>query len=73
MKVYTTEPGLQVYTGNFMDNIYSFRKKCQKYSGLCLETQKFPNAINMPKYAKTVILRPDQIYYHKTIHEFYIQ
>ena len=72
MTVKTTEPCIQIYTGNFMEGVFSFGKECKKHSGICLETQRIPNAINMPEFADSVILKPEQIYYHKTIHTFSI-
>ncbi|MHA1728932.1 MAG: aldose epimerase family protein [Promethearchaeota archaeon] len=73
MKVFTTEPGLQIYTGNFMEKIISFGNQCKKHSAICLENQRFPNAINMPKYADSVILKPNMKYFHNTIHEFSVK
>jgi aldose 1-epimerase len=70
MKVFTTEPCIQVYTGNFMQKLSAFGKPLQKHSGICLETQKTPNAINMPEFKESVILKPDNEYYHKTTHKF---
>ncbi len=70
MKVFTTEPGVQVYTGNFMQKVMCHGKYLQKHQGLCLETQKVPNAINMEQYRDTVILKPGEKYYHKTVHVF---
>ena len=59
MVVKTTEPCVQIYSGNFMEGIFSFGKKCKKHSGICLETQKIPNAINISEFADTVILRAE--------------
>ncbi|MCP4761666.1 MAG: galactose mutarotase [archaeon] len=73
MKVFTTEPCIQVYTGNFMGDLKSFGKQCKKHSAVCLETQKAPNAINFPEFADSVILKPDMKYFHKTTHEFSIR
>ncbi|UYP48722.1 hypothetical protein NEF87_005007 [Candidatus Lokiarchaeum ossiferum] len=73
MVVETTEPCIQIYTGNFMGNIVANGIKCKKHSAICLETQKIPNAINLPEFADSVILRPDEKYYHKTVHTFSIQ
>lgn len=71
MTVYTDQPGLQLYTGNFLDgtNIgkggvaYRFR------SALCLETQGFPDSPNHPNFPST-ILRPGQMYRQTTIYAF---
>lgn len=71
MEVYTTKPGLQLYTG-YLQNLKAQGKggvKYQGYAGLCLETQYFPNSINQPNFPST-ILRPGQIYHHITIHKF---
>jgi aldose 1-epimerase len=62
MTLNADQPGVQFYTGNFLDG--STRGKggqaYGQYAGLCLETQKFPNAINIPAWRHQVILRPDQ-------------
>lgn len=73
MDIYTTEPGLQFYSGNFMaENVIlkngvkdSFR------TGLCLEPQNFPDAPNQPTFPNSK-LKPDQIYNSKTIYSFSI-
>ncbi|MHA1339966.1 MAG: aldose epimerase family protein [Promethearchaeota archaeon] len=70
MSVFTTEPCIQVYTGNFMADIKSFGIQCKKHSAVCLETQRVPNAINFPEFREMVILRPGEIYKHKTLHKF---
>ncbi|MHA1821536.1 MAG: aldose epimerase family protein [Promethearchaeota archaeon] len=70
MVVKTTEPCLQVYTGNFMEGLDCFGKKAKKHSAICLEAQKPPNAINMPEYRDWVILKPGQRYFSKTQHIF---
>jgi aldose 1-epimerase len=71
MEVFTSEPGIQLYTGNFLDG--SIKGKAdivyKKHGGLCLETQHFPNAINTPKFAG-VVLRPGETYKHLTTHRF---
>ena len=64
-------PGVQFYSGNFLDG--SLTGKGQRYAqhaGLCLETQAFPNAINVPAWQNQVILRPGQIYRHFMRHAF---
>lgn len=71
MKVLTSEPCIQLYSGNFMANIgTSFGKPCKKHGAICLETQRPPNAINNPVFARDVILRPGERYHHETRHEF---
>lgn len=74
MEVYTTEPGIQFYTGNFLDgsNIgkkgiaYNFR------TALCLETQHFPDSPHRKEFPSTE-LYPDSIYQSQTIYKFSIQ
>ena len=65
------QPGLQFYSGNFMDGKTSGKGlRHVQYAGLCLESQKFPNAINVPGWKEQVILRPGQTYRHTMIHKF---
>lgn len=66
------QPGLQFYSGNYLDG--SIRGKggraYARNAGLCLETQAFPNAINVPAWRDQVILRPGTPYQHVMIHRF---
>ena len=66
------QPGVQFYSGNFLDG--SVRGKggraYARHSGLCLETQAFPNAINVPAWRDQVVLRPDTPYHHLMVHRF---
>ncbi len=65
------QPGVQLYTGNFLDG--SKRGKGVAYghrNALCLETQAFPNAINVPEWAEQVRLLPGQRYHHVMQHRF---
>lgn len=66
------KPGLQFYSGNFLDGTLSGKDgaKYPQYSGLCLETQAFPNSINVPKWRDEVILKPGEQYEHTMIHRF---
>ena len=69
LRVYTTEPGIQFYVGNFLAG--QTGKGGQKYnyrSGFCLETQHFPNAVNEPKFAP-IILRPGEKYTHTCVYQ----
>ena len=75
MKVWTTEPGIQFYSGNFLDGSLLFTKGGKKYvqhAALCLETQHFPDSPNEPSFP-TTILKPGQMYEHHTIYEFSIK
>jgi aldose 1-epimerase len=71
MKVYTTQPGIQLYTGNFLDGTILLRDgvPAARYSALCLETQGFPDAPNQDTFP-SVVLRPGELYRHKTVHHF---
>jgi aldose 1-epimerase len=69
IEVYTTEPGIQFYSGNFLDGTIAGKggKVYQKRHGLCLETQHFPNSPNQPGFPSTV-LRPGEMYQTTTIY-----
>ncbi len=71
LEVWTTEPGLQFYSGNFLDG--SIRGKSGhvygRRSGFCLETQHFPNSPNQPHFPST-ILRPGERYLSTTAFRF---
>ncbi|MGI9647370.1 MAG: aldose epimerase family protein [Acidimicrobiia bacterium] len=68
MEVITSQPGLQLYTGN---NLTGFEPHggFGRFAGLCLETQHFPDAPNRPEWPST-ILGPGERYAHVTIHRF---
>ena len=68
MEVHTTQPGIQLYTGNFLDGTEGsggFNQHC----GFCLETQHFPDSPNQPSFP-TTILEPGQVFQQTTIHKF---
>jgi aldose 1-epimerase len=70
MEVFTTEPGLQFYSGNFLDNVKG--KNGQIYprrSGFCLEAQHFPDSPNKPEFPTTE-LKKGQTYTQTTIYKF---
>lgn len=71
MEVLTTQPGMQFYSGNFFDGSFSGKGGVayEKYAGLCLETQHFPDAPNHPNFPTTV-LRADARYKESTIYRF---
>lgn len=71
MLIYTTQPGMQFYTGNFLDGTLIGKRGVvyQKYAGFCLETQHFPDSPNHPAFPSTV-LEPGEIYQHSTIYQF---
>jgi aldose 1-epimerase len=67
MEIHTTEPGVQLYTGNFLHTMAV--KGFNAHDALCLETQMFPDAVNKPDFPST-ILNPGEIYKQTTIHKF---
>jgi aldose 1-epimerase len=72
MDVLTTEPGLQFYSGNFLDGTIT-GKSGQVYKhryGFCLESQHFPDSPNKPKFPSTV-LKPGETYKTSTVYKFY--
>ncbi|WP_262249296.1 aldose epimerase family protein [Parapedobacter soli] len=71
MDILTEEPGLQFYSGNFMDNIQHAKggKTYGYRSAFCLETQHFPDSPNHPEFPSTV-LEPGATYTTKTIYQF---
>jgi aldose 1-epimerase len=72
MEVWTTEPGLQLYTGQKLDG--SLRGKSGRaygpHAGLCLETQHFPDSPNQPRFP-SIILRPGRLYRTRTVFKFF--
>lgn len=64
LQLYTTEPIVHLYTGKSIPELNEYGP----FSGFCLETQIHPNAINIPHFPNT-ILRPGEIYHHKTIYK----
>jgi len=71
MEVLTTEPGIQFYSGNFLDgtNVGKGHKVYKYRFGFCLETQHFPNSPNRANFPST-ILEPGQEYRTTTIYRF---
>lgn len=72
MEIYTTEPAVQFYTGNFLDGTLTGPGGVvyDQHYGFCLEAQHFPDSVNHPHFPST-ILRPGQTYRQTTIHKFY--
>jgi len=71
MEVLTTEPGLQFYSGNFLDGTLTGKggKKYEHRFGFCLETQHFPDSPNKPEFPTTV-LNPGTAYRTSTVYRF---
>ena len=74
MEVYSDQPGLQFYTGNFLDGSLPQKKEgfYEFRSGFCMETQHFPNSPNQPDFP-SVTLNPNEKYYSKTSYKFRIK
>ena len=74
MEVLTTEPGLQLYTGNFLDGSLTgkagavYHRRC----AFCLETQHFPDSPNRPEFPTTVLL-PGEVYETTTVYRFLVE
>jgi aldose 1-epimerase len=74
MEVYTEEPGIQFYCGNFLDGRLKGKagKPYVYRGGFCLETQHYPDSPNQPNFPST-ILRPGQTYTTKTVYRFSVK
>jgi aldose 1-epimerase len=71
LELWANQPGVQLYSGNFLDG--SRGKKGSVYplrAGVCLETQGFPNAVNVPAWRSQVVLAPGTRYEHRMEHRF---
>lgn len=71
LEVYTNEPGIQIYTGNFLDGSVTGKKgiKYEKHAAICLETQKYPDTPNKPEWP-SALLKPGQRYTSHCIYKF---
>ena len=71
MEIHTDQPGVQFYTGNFLDGTVTGKggKAYEKHYGFCLETQHFPDSPNKPQFP-SVVLKPGQKYTTKTVLKF---
>jgi aldose 1-epimerase len=74
LQVYTDEPGIQVYSGNFLDGTVTGKKGItyQQRTGICLETQHYPDSPNKPQWP-SVILEPGQTYTSHCIFKFGVE
>ena len=72
LEVYTTEPGMQVYTGNFLDGTFVGKGGTvyQQRAAVCLETQKFPDSPNQHWPESNAFLRPGEVYRSRTKFKF---
>jgi aldose 1-epimerase len=71
METYTTEPGLQLYTSNYLDGSLTGKRGIvyRPHAALCLEAQHFPDSVNHPNFPP-IILRPGQTYQQTTVYKF---
>ncbi len=71
MEIFTTEPAIQFYTGNFLDGSLKGKRGTtyNKHAGFCLETDHFPDSVNRPNFP-SVILRPGETYRQTTVYKF---
>jgi len=74
MEVTTTEPGIQFYSGNFLDGTLTGKNNTtyKKHYGFCLETQHFPDSPNQPSFPST-ILKPGDTYRSTTAYKFSVK
>jgi aldose 1-epimerase len=74
MEVLTTEPAIQFYTGNFLDGTIVGKGGViyKKRSGLCLETEHYPDSPNQPKFPTTT-LKPSETYKTTTVYRFLVK
>jgi len=72
--VLTTEPGVQLYTGNYLNGTFTGKRGSPygKHAGVCLETQHFPDSVNHPQFPST-ILRPGEVYTQTTVFAFGVE
>jgi aldose 1-epimerase len=74
MELSTTEPGVQLYTANFLDGSLTGKGGAvyRRHAAVCLEAQHYPDSVNQPKFP-SIILRPGQTYLQTTVHKFTTQ
>lgn len=74
LETFTTEPGVQFYTGNFLDGTLTGKKDTayKKHYGFCLETQHFPDSPNQPDFPST-ILSPAETFTSTTVYKFSVR
>jgi aldose 1-epimerase len=74
LQAYTTEPGVQFYTGNFLDGTIKGHDGItyEKHYGFCLEMQHFPDSPNQPQFPSTVLL-PGEKYTQQTVYKFSVR
>jgi|EP01043_Picozoa_sp_COSAG02_P002381 aldose 1-epimerase len=70
MSLFANTPGVQFYTGNFLDGVDGKAgAKYEKHHGFCLETQYYPDSINQPQFP-SCLLKPGEVYSHSMLCKF---
>jgi aldose 1-epimerase len=73
MEIYTTQPAVQFYTGNFLDgSLKAGGKTFEKHFAFCLETEHYPDSPNQAAFPSTV-LKPGEEYRQSTVHKFSVK
>jgi aldose 1-epimerase len=75
LKMYTTEPAVQFYSGNFLDGTLGCNNgatKFEQYGALCLEAQRFPDSPNQANFPNTILI-PGEVYHQTTIYQFSVK
>jgi aldose 1-epimerase len=74
MEMHTTEPGVQLYTGNFLDGKLKGKGGVvyRKHQGFCLEAQHFPDSVHHPEFP-SIILKPGKKYMQTTVYKFSVR
>ncbi|WP_202594919.1 aldose epimerase family protein [Blastopirellula marina] len=71
MQVYTTQPGIQFYTGNFLSGLPA-EARIGQHEAFCLETQHYPDTPNQPNFP-TSTLKPGEKFHEQTVHQFSVE
>lgn len=69
MTVHGTQPGIQVYTANFL-SLDPADAPFIQHNGMCLETEHFPDSPNNPHFPNTILRATDEPYFHQAVHSF---
>jgi len=73
MEVFTTEPGVQLYTGNYLNNLVGNSGNVySRRTGFCLETQHYPDSPNKPDFPTTLV-KPGEVFKSTTIYKFSVK
>jgi aldose 1-epimerase len=71
LEISTTQPGIQFYTGNFLDGTITGKSGVpyKQHAAFCLETQHYPDSVNHPNFPSAIV-RPGETYHQVTVHKF---